>query len=473
MNRPHLNIGSLDRRRFLRGSAVALALPWFESVASALPARSAGSGEEKAPRTRFGCVYFPDGVPMPLKDDPAFQDWSWFPHGAGRDFTFTKCLEPLTPLRDDLTILSGLSHPTVRGVHGHSNADQFLTGGHTGGRGEYQNSISVDQAFAAEFGDETRYSSLVMSTDGGTGTPRGAHTLSFDRNGRAIPAQHRPKKIFDALFVTSDAKAAGRLAVSQSALDELLADAKSLRRTLPTNDREALDEYLEAVRETEIRVEKSKRWMNIPLPTVDADHMNLEVTLDDPRNYLQTMFELMYLAFRTDSTRTATYQIGRENGIGHSDHLARAVGFPLSHQLSHDIKNPGGWKDFGIYCQFLAEEFGRFAAKLKATPEPGGEGTMLDHTLLLFGSASSAFHLSRNYPLVLAGGKSMGFQHGQYLNYAGADMFGGPWNGGTEPWQREFEREDRPLAELYLTMLRRLGVDAESFAGSTQAITEV
>ena len=98
---------------------------------------------------------------------------------------------------------------------------------------------------------------------------------------------------------------------------------------------------------------------------------------------------------------------------------------------------------------------------------------MLDHTLLLFGSASSAFHLSRNYPLVLAGGKSMGFRHGQYLNFAGADMFGGPWDGGKEPWQQEFVRDDRPLADLYLTMLRRLGVEAESFAGSSKVVSEV
>jgi len=473
MTRPPFDFGSLDRRRFLRGSAVALALPWFESVASAVPVQGGRSTERETARKRFASIYFPDGVPMPLPADPAFAEWSWFPHGSGRDFTFTKCLEPLTPLREELTILSGLSHPTVRAVHGHSNADQFLTGGLTGGTGDYRNSISLDQAFAAEVGDQTRYSSLVMSTDGGTGTPRGAHTLSFDRNGRAIPAQHRPKKIFDSLFLTRNGEAASRLAMSQSALDELLEDAQSLRRTLPASDREALDEYLDAVRETELKVEKAKRWLNIPLPTVAADHLNLEVTPDDPRNYLQTMFELMYLAFRTDSTRTATYQIGRENGIGHSDHLARAVGFPLSHQLTHDMKNPGGWKNFGIYCQFLAEEFGRFAEKLRATPEPGGEGHMLDHTLLLFGSASSAFHLSRNYPLVLVGGKSMGFRHGQYLNYAGADMFGGPWDGGQEPWQREFDREDRPLADLYLTMLRRLGVEAESFAGSSKVISEV
>lgn len=473
MTRSHTDIASLDRRRFLRGSAVALTLPWFHSVASAAPARALRPDGSAPDRRRFASIYFPDGVPMPLKEDPAYADWSWFPHGAGREFTLTKCLEPLATLREDMTIVSGLSHPSVRAVHGHSNADQFLTGGLTGGTGDYKNSISLDQEFAALVEDQTRYSSLVLSTDGGTGTPRGAHTLSFDRNGRAIPAQHRPKQIFDSLFVTQDGAASKRLALSKSALDELLEDARALRRTLPPEDREGLDEYLDSVRATELKVERAKRWKDIPLAEVAADHLDLEVTPDDPRNYLQTMYELMYLAFRTDSTRVATYQIGRENGIGHSDHLARAVGFPLSHQLTHDTKIPGGWRNLGIYCAFLAEEFGRFADKLKQTPEPGGEGNMLDNTLLLFGSASSAFHLSRNYPIVLAGGKKMGFRHGQFLNYAGADAFAGSWDGGREPWQQEFASEERPLGDLYLALLRRLGVEAESFAGCTTGVAEV
>ncbi|MFT7678288.1 MAG: hypothetical protein ACI8QC_002274 [Planctomycetota bacterium] len=461
----HTDIAFLDRRRFLRGSAVALALPWFESFA--------GAAAKSQPRKRFACIYVPDGVPMPLAEDPAFQDWSWFPHGSGRDFTFTKCLEPLAPLREDLTILSGLSHPAVRDVHGHSNADQFLTGADTGRVEEYKNSISLDQEIAAHIGDQTRYSSLVMSTDGGTGTPRGVHTMSFDRNGRAIPAQHRPKRIFDSLFLKRDDDAGRRLALDQSALDDLLSDARSLRKKLSGHDQQALDEYLDSVRDTELKIEKAKRWMSIPLPNVDGHELNLEVTPEDPRVYLQTMYDLIYLAFRTDSTRVATYQIGRENGIGHSDHLARAVGFPLSHQLSHETTKTDGWKNFGTYWAFLSEEFGRFAAKLKATPEPGGAGNMLDNTQLLFGSASSAFHLSRNYPLVLAGGKNMGFKHGQYLDYAGAHAFGGGWSGGTEPWQREFTHEDEPLANLYVTMLQRMGVAADTFAGSTAPITEV
>ena len=459
---------SLDRRRFLRGAGVALALPLFESFP-----KFAGAAEQTAAPKRLGCFYMPDGVPMPLAADPAYQDWAWFPHGQGKDFKLTKCLEPLEPLRSELTVLSGLSHPSARSIHGHSNADQFLTGAPTGPSGDYTNSISLDQEFAAHVGDQTRFSSLVMSTDGGTGTPRGTHTMSFNRSGRSIPAEHRPKRIFDMLFVKSDDDAARRLALSQSALDDLLADARSLRSTLSASDQKSLDEYLQSVRETEIRIEKAKRWFNIPYPTVDVDHLKLDITPDDPRGYLQTMFELIYLAFRTDSTRVATYQIGRENGIGVSDYLARAVGFNLTHQLTHETKEPDGWKNFGTYCRFLSEVYGNFVEKLKATPEPGGSGQMLDNTLLLFGSASSAFHLSRNYPLILTGGRNMGFRHGQYLNYAGDKAAGGAWDGGTEPWQIDAAREDIPLSNLFVTMLQRLGIETERFADSTGTLTDV
>jgi len=269
---------------------------------------------------------------MPLKEDPAFAEWSWFPHGSGKDFKFTKCLDPLEPLRDDLTVFSGLSHPAARRYHGHSNADQFLTGHDTGGEGDYTNSISIDQLYANHVGDQTRVSSLVMSTDGGKGTPRGAHTISFNRNGRAIPAENKPKRIFDQLFVKSDENAARRLALNESSLDVLMDDARSLRRDLSSHDQQTFDEFLDSVRDTEIKVAKAKRWMDFPLPTVDVDHLNLDITPDDPREYIRTMYELIYLAFQTDSTRVATYMIGKELGAGISDYLAKAVGFPLTHK---------------------------------------------------------------------------------------------------------------------------------------------
>ena len=465
-----MKISSLDRRKFLRGAGVALALPCFESFTGL-----ARAARKPVKRKRLACFYLPDGVPMPLKKDPSFKDWSWFPHGKGKDFIFTKCMETLEPLRNELTVFSGLSHPAVRRVHGHANADQFLTGADTGADGDYRNSISLDQVFASHAGKHTRHASLVLSTDGGTGSPRGAHTMSYNRNGRPIPAEHKPKRIFDMLFEKAGPDAAHRLALSQSALDDLMEDAQSLRRSLSKRDQETLAEYLQSVRDTEVKIERSKRWLNIPLPRVDVDHLKLDITPEDPRTFVQTMYELIYLAFKTDSTRVATYQFGRENGVGISDYLARAVGFKLTHQLSHETKKPDGYKNFGKYCRFINEELGRFANRLKETPESGGEGNMLDHTALLFGSASSAFHLSRNYPLLLIGGSKLGFKHGHFLKYGQGNETNQSTSGisSDSGWQGAMNYTELPLSNLYLTMLHKLGVETNSFGGSSETLSEV
>ena len=459
-----MHTASLDRRKFLRGAGIALSLPWFETFASALPQAS-------TPKKRLACFYIPDGVPMPRREDPAFEDWSWFPHAEGKEYRFSKCLEPLESLKQDLTVFSGLSHPAARKVHGHSNADQFLTGANTGGGGSYRNSISMDQVFATHIGEQTRHNSLVMGTDGGTGSARGAQTMSFNQQGRPIPAENRPKRIFDQLFVKNDQQAALQLSIQQSALDDLMEDARSLERRLSKFDKETLEQYLQSVRETEQRIEKAKEWLNIPLPTVDANHLDLEITPEDPRNYLRTMFELIYLAFHSDSTRTATYQIGRENAVGISDTLGRAIGFALTHQLSHRVKHPGGWKNFGNYNRFLCEELGNFLTRLKSTPEPGGRGNMLDNTLCLYGSASSAFHLSRNYPLILAGGQNMGIKQGQYLRYGSGDLQA--ISGFSSDSVRGIETEEDPMGRLLLTMLQQLGAGTKEFAGCDKPFAEM
>ncbi|MEC8659562.1 MAG: hypothetical protein VXY33_10195, partial [Verrucomicrobiota bacterium] len=160
---------------------------------------------------------------------------------------------------------------------------------------------------------------------------------------------------------------------------------------------------------------------------------------------------------------------------GISDYLARAVGFKLTHQLSHETKKPDGYKNFGKYCRFINEELGRFATRLKNTPEPGGEGNMLDHTALFFGSASSAFHLSRNYPLLLIGGRKLGFKHGQYLRYGRGNEKNQSTSGisSDSGWRGEMSYTELPLSNLYLTMLHKLGVKADSFGGSSETLSEV
>jgi len=459
---------SLSRRTFLRGTGVALALPWFETFAAGAPS------SDETPK-RFLSVYHPDGVGLPLKSDPAWKDWCWFPRGGEKDFELTKVLDVLQPLRNDITIYSGLSHPAARQVHGHSNADQYLTGAPIGGSGPYQNSISLDQVYAEYAGDFTRHSSLVMSTNGGVGGPRGAQTQSFNREGRPIPAMNKPKEIFDMLFVTSGKDAAARLARSKSALDLLTEHTRSLARDLSSKDQETLKQYLDAVRDTELKLAKAQKWIDTPIPKVDTRNLHLNAEPKEAKLYFQTMYELIYLAFLSDSTRVATFQLGRENGEGPHDLLSLAVGLGAAHGLTHEVKKPNGWKNLGTYNRYQAAEFGRFVQRLKDTQEPTGKGNMLDNTFAMHGSASSSFHLSRNYPIISAGGKNLGFTTTVDLKFGkgNEDNQAGAGIDTDAGWHGKVEVEELPLAKLFVTVLQRLGIKTNSFGGYTGSLSRV
>ncbi len=459
---------ALNRRSFLQGTGIALALPWMETFAAG------NTAPDNGPK-RFLSVYHPDGVGLPVKDDPAWKDWSWFPRGGERDFELTKVLDVLEPLRSDITIYSGLSHPAVRQVHGHSNADQYLTGAATGGHGAYKNSISLDQVYAEHIGDQTRYASLVMSTNGGIGAPRGAQTQSFNREGRPIPAMNKPKQIFDMLFVTSGKAEAARLARSKSSLDLLISHTRSLGRKLSGRDQQTLQQYLDAVRDTEVKLAKAQRWIDTPVPEVDSSNVVMDADPKEARLYFQTMYELIYLAFLSDSTRSATFQLGRENGEGPHDLLSKAVGLGGAHGLTHSVKKPNGWENLGTYNRYQAEEFGKFVKKLKDTAEPNGEGNMLDNTFAMHGSASSSFHLSRNYPIISAGGKNMGFENGRYLKF-GKGNEDNQANAGIVTdagWRGKIHAEELPLSKLFVTVLQRLGVETDSFGGYSGGLERV
>ena len=458
----------LNRRGFLWGSGMALALPWLETFANE---KEAGQGTPK----RFVSIYHPDGVGLPLKTDPAWKDWSWFPRGGEHDFQLTKVLDVLEPLRQDITIYSGLSHPAARRVHGHSNADQYLTGADIGGHGPYRNTVSLDQVIAEESGNLTRHASLVMSTNGGIGGPRGAQTQSYNREGRPIPAMNKPKQIFDTLFVTTGKEAKEKLARSQSALDFLIENTRALDRKLSMADRRQLQQYMDAVRDTEIKLERAQKWVNTPIPEVDTQHLVLEAGPEEARLYFQTMYELIYLSFLSDSTRVATFQLGRENGEGPHDLLSKAVDLGKAHALTHDVKKPNGWQNLGTYNRYQASEFGRFVQKLRDTTEPDGYGNMLDNTFAMHGSASSSFHLSRNYPIISAGGKNLGFRNGRYLKFGtgNEDNQAGAGITTDSGWQSQVKVEEEPLAALFVTILQRMGIDANSFAGHAGTLARV
>ena len=439
----------LDRRTFLRGTGVSLSLPFLECMTGT----GLNAAAEAVNRPRRMCaVYFPYGASHPRKEAEDSR-WGWMPEGKGRDFQFRESLKSLEPFRNDLTVLRGLSHPNGRKMGGHDTADIWLTGAQFKG-GNFRNSISIDQIAAQQFGEETRYSSLVMSTDGGVGEPTRSSTLSFGRNGQPLPAHNRPRLVFDRLFgVNPDSlnRQRQKLENSGSMLDLLLDHSKSVRKNLGKQDQQKFDEYLDSVRSIEKRVDRSQRWLDIPKPSVDASELHLDSDDNSPEEYIRTIYDLIYLAFQTDSTRFATYQIGNMNGATSiAGKFPQLLGFDgKMHNLAHGWNKKGGAEKLGRWDQYLARQLTHFLERLKATEE--GDGNLLDHTMILYGSSNSNTHNNNNYPLLLAGGTKLGLNHGQFLEYTA----------------------ETPLANLHVTMLNRLGVPTEGFVDSTGELTEI
>lgn len=437
----------LDRRTFLMGAGASLGLPYLECMAA-----------EKtvvAPPCRMCAIYFPFGVSLP-KEDSEQATWRWFPDQPGRDFQFNKSLQPLEPLRDKLTVLGGLSHPNGRKMGAHDTGDTFLTGALLEGK-YLRNAVSLDQVVARQFSDRTRFASLTMSTDGGVGEPTRSSTLSYNDKGRPIPALNEPKQIFERFFGLGDADTFRRRRQLKSAagmLDRVLDDARSLRLQLGTSDQEKLDEYLASVRQIEQRVQRSQAWLEVPRPQLaDEDRKALQLDADDeaPREYIRTMYDLLYLAFRTDSTRVATYQIASmADASSKAGKFPQLAGFKGSlHSLAHDWNKPEGAVNLGKWDQFMARQLSYFLQRLNSVEEPHGK--LLDHTLVLYGSSNSQTHNNNNYPLILAGGSQLGLNHGRYLKLS----------------------DKIPMANLFVTMLDRLRIPVESFADSTGDLPDI
>ncbi len=431
----------MNRRTMLKAAGISLALPWMESLMGA---------QVKSPPKRFCSIYFPYGVSLP-KQDGEYGQWNWFPKGSGKDFTFNKSLEVLEPFRDQVTVLGGLSHPKVRRIGGHDSGDTFLTGEElslavTG----LKNSISLDQFMARthKLGVTTRFTSLTLSSDGGVGMPTRANTLSYSRTGQPIPSFNRPALVFERLFgLKGDSIEAQRkgFARTGSHLDLLLDEAKSLHRKLGKADQGKLDQYLTSVREIEQDVERSAQWLNIPRPKVNAEGLSLDADNETPGKLIHTMLDLIALAFQTDSTRFVTYQLASMHGaISIANKFPPLLGFNKdAHGLAHGAGKGKGAENRGKWDRYQAECLGYLMKRLSQMKE--GEGSVLDNTCLFYGSSNSKTHNNNNYPLILAGGKNMGYQHGQYLTFG----------------------KEVPLANLFVTIQKRMGVKADSFADST------
>lgn len=444
----------LNRREVLRGVGAALALPLLESM-------SAGSSKTDDPPKRMVVSYFSygaympeakSGVPDPRMAKQPHPDWSWWPCKEAGPLSFNKSSAPFEPLKDYVSYIQGLDHAGGWKLGGHSSGDVFATGADMTGDHK-TNNISIDQLAARVHGHKTRYPSLVLGTEGGTGSYGRCKTLSHYGPGRPIPSLNRPREIFNRLFRPFDGQDVSQvkrdLDDKTSVLDLVLEESKSLKNRLGRNDQAKLDEYLQSVRTVEQRVERTSQWVDRPLPEVDPASLNLEVTEEDPENYIRCMYDLIYLALQTDMTRYISFMLESEqSGASELQNYAHYL-FGYSGN-THDISHKRPDDISGRWDNWRAIQHAYLLQRLRDTPE--ADGNMLDHTVVLWGSAHPhQAHNTKNYPIHLAGGNRLGFRHGHFHKFIGDEKV--------------------PLANLFVSMLNAIDVPVDSFADSTCEMT--
>ncbi len=403
----------LSRRTFLRGTGVALALPWLDAMR---PAFGAGAKAD-VPRRMVA-----------IETNMGILPQYFFPEKTGKDYESTPYLEKLAAHRNNLTVFSGVSLPGVTGAH--SAEKCFLTGTPHPERGGFRNGVSLDQYAAEHIGNRTRYPSLVMAVS------NEGQTLSFTRSGAPIPAEKSPKKLFQKLFVPSKPEEVTAnveaLQQGRSMLDFVGEQSKRLGRALSAADRARMDQYLTSVRELEQRLHTSEEWEHKPKPTVAAAAPE-EIT--DSKEFVarsEQMYDLIKLAIQTDSTRL----------------VSLFVDTVVIHNITHHGNRPD------VLAELRGHEEGQFAAlnkfltslaELKEDGEP-----LLDRTMVLYGTCmgSANSHSNVNLPVLLAGG---GFKHGQHLAFD--------------------KQHNYPLSNLYLSMLHRLGIETDTFSSAKGTMT--
>ena len=425
-----------NRRSFLRSLASTIALPMLEPL-------HAASVKIKASPLRLAYIYLPNGVNIA----------KWFPEGSGKNFRLSASLEPLAPLRDELQIITGLTLDHARangdgaGDHARANAT-FLTGCRpkkTAGA-DIRLGISADQIAAQHIGHNTRLPSLELSTDEArrSGNCDSGYSCAYQFNlawrSETTPAPpiRDPRSVFETLFGanSSDGANSHRIARKKSVLDFVMQDANRLQSRSSGADRNKLDEYFTAVREIEQRIQNAEQHRR-QAPEIDVPN-------GVPASYaehIRTMYDMMHVAFQTDSTRVATFLLAHDG----SNRTFPEIGVNESHHnLSHHQRDQRKLDMIAKIDAFYAAEFARFLQKMKATSE--AHGTLLDNTMIVFGGGicDGNSHNHENLPIILAGGGSK-LQRGRILK----------------------TREETPLTNLHLSLLDRMGVPAERVGDST------
>ena len=446
----------LNRRHFLRGAGAMVALPLLDCMR---PARATAAAKAAKPK-RSVFLYIPNGV----------NTLTWQIEKAGAEFAFSKPMQSLEKHRADVTPISGLHHPMVLGKH--HNCDRvWLTGANVpGDGGAFRNTVSADQLMAEVQGTSTRFASLELAVEG--------HSLAWSRDGIQIPAERNSRTIFNMLFGVereSKSEISRRLNRRGSILDVVANDAKRVTSKLGSEDRTKLDEYLTAVRQVEVRTERAEAWLNIPKPKIDAaDEARLtrKLEMTQVREYHRLFYDLMVLALRTDSTRVITCMICSESNGGAIPDIGISQ---TRHGLSHHNGDPEQLRRLTETDTFLIEQFSYFLDQLKAQKEE--DRPLLDTTQVLWGSgmAYGHSHGNANLPTILAGGRALGYKHGQHVDfnlpkigkYNVADT-GGHYRICSRPVD-----ENARLSNLLLTMLQRSDVKTEKFQDSLGPISKM
>ncbi len=439
----------LDRRTFLRGAGVSLALPWLECMSPA----SARAAEADPPK-RFVALYVGHGFAITRDDNNAARDWSWYPRVAeDGSMVFGKSMAGFNDFKDRTSVYFGLEHPRVVQYGGHGTADSFLTGSHPS---DAVRSPSIDQVAALVHGKKTRYPSLVLGNEGGLGSKGASMTLSYNRFGRPIPSVNNVRKLYDDLF-NSDPQlqqdARRQIATDRRLVDRVLQSHRDLKRKLGKADSERLDHYLHSLYEVEQEIDRLKLWSDRPKPEVGKEGLHFDAGAKEAEAFIRTMYNLIFLAFQTDSTRYATYML-QSMAAGPWDELPRTV-LDLSdnhHKLAHNAagQNPTALEQLAIYDRFQGDLLIEFIRKLDSVHE--ANGTLLDNTVVVYGCSNSKTHVNRDYPMMICGGSNLGFRHGTFY---------------------ELQQSGVPLNNLYVSILNALDVPTQKFSDSEGELSEV
>lgn len=448
------NLSYLSRRNLLRGFGASLALPWMESLRPAVASEASSALSATRPPLRAAWVFVPNGVHMP----------DWTPTAEGAEFELPATLEPLAEFKDQLLVLSGLAHDKGRangdGPGDHARcASVFLTASQpykTSGA-NIRVGQSVDQFAAERIGAKTRFASLELGVESGrnAGNCDSGYSCAYSSNiswktpSTPMAKEVNPREVFERLFGGDDrgehaVNREQRAKRSQSILDFVLADAKRLEPELAGSDRAKLDEYLTSVREVERRITQFETDATPFTPSLDRP----EGVPEEYEDHVRLMYELMAISFQADLTRVGTFMMANAG----SNRAYRNIGVSDGHHnLSHHGNDAEKQAKIAQINRYHVSLFGEFVAKLRSIPE--GDGTLLDHVMITYGSGlgDGNRHNHNDLPLVVAGGANGTLKTGRHLRFA----------------------EDTPVANLFLSTLDRLGAGPARFGDSTGRLDEL